>query len=338
MAYKYLFPLVAAFIFLAGCKKHSDNPLTPIAQEKVVFTHSPMNFTEFVYATPLGNLNPPGHTFPTDHVYFYWINPDRRTPGDMDTLHNVYAPGNGTVQFIYQHTDYKIGIAMNDTFSYYLDHVMLNPEITTGTLVKAGQIIGTASKLSYAVDLGVINTKTTLTGFINPSRYPDQTIHTESPYKYFATSLRDSIYSKITRIGNDKDGKIDYDIKGKLSGGWFLNGLPMGDASSNYDSWPKHLAFVYDMNEPTSIRISIGGTLTMRGVYGVKTSATDPALVSVASGKIGYQLFSPYNSGTYPLGVMIVQMISDDTIKVETFQSVTDESVNFDAGVLIYTR
>lgn len=38
---------------------------------------------------PLGNSNPPGHTFPVDHNYF---------EGDADGIkHNVYAPGNGIV-------------------------------------------------------------------------------------------------------------------------------------------------------------------------------------------------------------------------------------------------
>ena len=34
------------------------------------FTTYPVDFERIRSITPLGNLNPPGHTFPTDHMYF----------------------------------------------------------------------------------------------------------------------------------------------------------------------------------------------------------------------------------------------------------------------------
>jgi hypothetical protein len=130
--YRTLFAcaLLMAFLTIAGCKGHSDNPADPVdmgVSGRGSFTRSPMNLSEFKYATPLGNLNPPGHTLPTDHVYFYWVSPDHRTSGDMDTMRSVFAPGSGTVTWIYgpnaPAVDSKISVKMTNTFSYYLDHV-----------------------------------------------------------------------------------------------------------------------------------------------------------------------------------------------------------------------
>jgi len=270
------------------------------------------------------------------------VNPDRRTPGDMDVMRVVYAPGNGTVTWLNAPTppdvDSKIDVKMTNTFHYYLDHVMLNPGIKVGSSIKAGQVLGTSSPQAYAVDLGVINDEITLKGLAVPARYTYQTIHSDSPYKYFVQPLRDSLYAKVTRTGLDKDGKIDYDVPNRLVGGWFLKGLPLGDASTTPDAWPKHLAFVYDMNTPGAVRISIGGILTMRGVYAVFKNTPDPADISMANGRVGLKLISAFDFPNIVVGVLVVQMIASDTIKVETFQSISADTVQFDANASIYTR
>ena len=136
----------------------------------------------------------------------------------------------------------------------------------------------------------------------------------------------------------DKDGKIDYDIPGRLVGGWFLKGLPPGEGSSNADSGTKQLAFVYDMNAPGAIRISIGGILTMKGLFGVQSNSPDPSTVSRATGKVGYKLTNPFGPQNIVTGILIVQMTANDTIKVQTFQNVTADTTQFDANAAIYTR
>lgn len=49
---------------------------------------------------PLGNSNPPGHTFPVDHIYF---------KGDAGTKYNVYASGDGVI------TDVVVNTAITNT-------------------------------------------------------------------------------------------------------------------------------------------------------------------------------------------------------------------------------
>lgn len=40
----------------------------------------PVKLTDFFGWVPLGNMNPPGHTFPTDHQYIYVNNPESQAP------------------------------------------------------------------------------------------------------------------------------------------------------------------------------------------------------------------------------------------------------------------
>ena len=336
--------LIVSIGIIVGCKHNSgptDSFDTGISGPGS-FSVSPLRIQDYVYATPLGSLNPPGHTLPTDHVYFYWVDPDHRKPGDMDTMRTVFAPGSGVVNFLIQPSppsvDSKIMVTMTNTFSYYLDHVILDSGITLGAHVQAGQILGTTSPQSFALDLGVVNDEITLTGFVSPERYPDQTLHADSPYKYFVEPLRDSLYVTVRRNGSDKDGKIDFDIPGKLVGAWFLKGLPRTGASADPEAWPKHLAFVYDMTDPTAVRISIGGVLSMVGVYAIGSSAPDPASVSSASGPIGYKLYSPFDFPDVSEGLMMVEMMGDDTIKVETFPWLNADTVSFDTSASVYAR
>ncbi|NHJ32673.1 MAG: hypothetical protein FK732_07415 [Asgard group archaeon] len=58
------------------------------------FTHYPVNMTRLTELVPLGNLNPPDHTYPTDHMYFFT---DTMTYSDG---FEIYAPGNMTLSYI----------------------------------------------------------------------------------------------------------------------------------------------------------------------------------------------------------------------------------------------
>ena len=85
------------------------------------------------------------------------------------------------------------------------------------------------------------------------------------------------------------------------------------------------------------IRISIGGTLSMSGAFYVQAGAPDPADVSPSSGKISYQLFS-MPQAQQPAGVMIVQMMAEDRIQVETFPAGTPTTVAFTSAAVSYIR
>lgn len=334
----YLIATVFLCLFVACAKDKSGNPELEIEEntEPAVLTACPVAIEEITDLEPLGAMNPSGHTFPTDHAYFYtsW------TFGEQpiypaDTL-PVFAPGSGEVTWILQrdgpHEDAKILIRMNKWVSYYLDHVVLDSTIVVGSKITAGQALGISKGI--AIDLGLWNEQVVLSGFVNPLRYEGQTLHADSPYKYFAEPLRSQLYALVRRNASDKDGKIDYDIKGKLIGNWFHESVPISE-SMMPPSWPKNLAFCPDSNEPGEMRISIGGTVSSPGKF--KPSPQDPAFdqVSSASGRVVYHL--NYTEWGY-FGIMLCQLTDDTHLRVEVFPNAVDTSIQFTANALIYTR
>ena len=87
---------------LRSCKKYPVEEPPPnetnILSLPSTFLVSPLEIKEIRFITPLGNLNPPGHTLPTSHIYFYFTNPDS-CPCDLGRLRTVVAPAGGKVQY-----------------------------------------------------------------------------------------------------------------------------------------------------------------------------------------------------------------------------------------------
>lgn len=301
----------------------------------LVFRASPVDPAVLDFILPLGNLNPPGHTLPTDHIYFYvgFTRPENRGV-------TVSAPGDGMVQRILRSgaPDVKLFVRVNSAFTYYVDHVVLDADIREGTPLTAGQRLGTSGLGSFGVDLGVMNFSRTLQ-FITPARYPGDTLNADAPLKYYEEPLRSQLYAAVRRDGPDKDGRIDFDIAGRLSGNWFHESLSIAE-SALATGWPRHLAFVYDNVQPAEPRVSIGGRLTLIGVFGVNPS--DPPFESVRpeSGLVTYalrrggQLGAPLGA---PVGTLLVQMLDASRIRVEAVPSVVPPTA-FSSAAEIYVR
>lgn len=332
------FVVLPAWLAVAGCGGGGGTS-QPV---EVVFTHSVMDLGDFAYIQPLGNLNPPGHTFPTDHVGFYFTNPQQTYP--------VYAPAAGTIVGILNRSqagppviyDHKLEISHGGTVRSYVDHVgQLDPALTArlGNLpqgysfvsipVAAGQRIGSAGGRAdtLAMDLGTYDTALTLEGFIHPDRYPTQTAHCTAPLSYYRDDLRAALYSYVRRTGADKDGKIDFDVPGKLVGNWFAEG-------ATHTDWTRHLSFVYDPNEPTEVRIALGGELGITGAYQIPPTAPRPETVGQPSGKVTYPLWL----NGWQMGLLIVQVTGPEEIRVQAFPGSTATEANFTAEARTYTR
>ncbi len=320
---------IVLMAFAHGCGGGAPTAPTPTSSAALpatlVFTAAPIDPSQITGITPLGNLNPPDHTLPTNHIYL-----GRPTAG-IDVL----APAGGVVQVATRGADDALLVNAAAGASYNIAHVILDPAIAAGTPLTAGQHLGVTSGRSNALDLGVLNQAVTLF-FVRPERYSQGTIHADSPLRYFEEPLRTALYGKVSRNGPDKDGRIDFDVAGRLSGNWFLEGLP-AEGTENVENGPKHLAFVRDAEEPSRVRISIGGSLSMHGAFYVADDAMDPAIVSPATGLVAYRLWiDPLRIGP-GVGMLLVQMVAEDRIRIETFAgtpvatSLTDDS-------LVYVR
>jgi hypothetical protein len=332
-------PVLLALLALAcggGGSGGSNTSGSSLPKGPGVFTASPIEVEKITDLEPLGAMNPVGHTIPTDHVYFYFAWCPGCPPQNPVPVLPIVAPGAGTVTWILQQAglvpDFKVMIQMTGDFYYYVDHVILDPGIQVGTKVTAGQRLGSSNGI--AMDLGVMYEAVTLTGFVNPARYAGQTLHTDSPFKYFSEPLKSQLYARVRRNAPDKDGKIDYDVRGRLIGNWFHESVAIAD-SMGPSAWPKQLAFCPDSNEPSQMRISIGGTVAPPGKWKPAPGDPDPAQVSVATGKVAYHL-KYTDSGDY--GLMLVQLLDDTRIRVQVFPGSTAPTGEFDGNALIYTR
>jgi hypothetical protein len=301
----------------------------------LVFRAPPLDESDIRFIVPLGNLNPPGHTFPADHIYFY----NRIPPAPATAPAPVYAPGDGTVQFILASgVESQVGVR-SGRFIYYLDHVVLDPAIRIGTTLTAGQRIGETGSIAYGIDLGVINESKNVP-FINPLRYPGTTVHGDAPLPYFEEPLRARLYSRVQRIGPDLDGRFDFDETGTLVGNWFLEGTPVSE-SANPTAWSRHLAFVFDNYDASRVRVAIGGSLPMIGVFAVAGNGPDPRTITPASGKVTYRLLMPGGAGDAPgpqRALLAVQMLDASTLAIDVVDSTTASDVELGTNARRYVR
>lgn len=305
------------------------------------FTALPVQMPATGTITPLGHIQPVGHVLPTDHVYFYPTNID--APGTQDTVtRTVVAPGDGVVTWMLlvesARPDWKVMFRMTSTFYYYLDHVLPVASLKPGSVVHAGDVIGTTPP-GATLDLGAYDMATTLPGFIVPARYPDQSLRCVSPFRYFVEPLRSQLYARIRRVPSapDRDGRIDFDVPGRLVGNWFHESVPRSTEASGPSGWPKSLAFARDYNDPAEVRISIGGTIATPGVWTIPADAPRPEEVSKATGRVAYRLLFTRDLRAM-WGLLLVEMDADDRIRVQVFEGDPGPGATFDGRAQVYVR
>src|ERR1041385_4007869 len=297
-----------------------------------VFTVSPIAVGSISSIIPLGNLNPPNHVYPTDHIY---IVPVSAAAG----ANAVSAAAAGTVLDLYQPdgTDWKILIKLDKSFYYYYDHITPISGLSIGQSVTAGQVLGTNSGRGAAVDFGVYNfNNAPVAGILNTCALKAESI-VDAPLKYYSGTLQTSLYAKVNvAAGVSKDGKFDYDQAGKLTGNWTLSGHQPG-AETQYA-----LAFVYNVVD-RSMRVSAGSLLGGGGTFGVQAALNDWSFFNTGSGQVNIRLY-PTSQGdqgapsTSQFGVLAVQMISANQIKVEMFLGNTPGVAAFTSNAQLYER
>jgi len=241
---------------------------------------------------PLGALNPPAHTFPTDHQYIYITAVSNGAPVPL------YAPGNMTVtgaRVVRYSTgatgeDYGLDFAPCREVSASFGHVRTlssslmsalgafdqqcssyspNPglDVTTcyskrvSVKVAAGEVIGTTAGL----DLLVFDTRVAPLSYANASRWISNAsgfdhFHVAPFSDYYAEPARSTVRSmlgsfdgKTKRTAEPIGGTIATDVAGTAQGTW------LSPSASTYPETP-HLAVVPDNVDPSRIDVSIGAS------------------------------------------------------------------------------
>ena len=152
-------------------------------------------------------------------------------------------------------------------------------------------------------------------------------------------------------------------MDGRLVGNWFREGTEDYVAGrETYGSpvvtpyWAGHLAIAYDHVDPEQIRISIGTDFATDeechyciGAYGVRGNIPDPAEVSTETGLVKYELVGLERVGSSRqrtrhvdgeiLGIFLVQILEERTIKAEVFKGKTATEVSgFSDSASLYHR
>ncbi|MFC1981762.1 hypothetical protein ACFLVN_05950, partial [Chloroflexota bacterium] len=108
-----------------------------------IFSVSPLDVDRIYCIIPLGNLNPPSHTFPTDHIYFHITRQEGADRPDVATLH---SPGDLTITGVWasEHVnagfvDYNIFLKPCDDITVMFYHASsLSRDIFGDTSLPAG--------------------------------------------------------------------------------------------------------------------------------------------------------------------------------------------------------
>jgi len=94
---------------------------------------------------------------------------------------------------------------------------------------------------------------------------------------------------------------------------------------------------VYDRDDPSQIRVSVGGTLPISvGVYQVDGNSPDPAEVSAENGIIVYRLGGTTN-WEGETATILAQVVDNERLKVEAFEGYLSNPT-FTSNAKYYTR
>jgi hypothetical protein len=346
-------------------------------------THVPIDAGAITTVLPYGGVVG-AHIMPISHAYIW---PGQ--PGGPRDQFNVYAMADSTLFYISSRSinvdknipkaaEFSLQFSVSCVEFYYYDLMTsLAPElqkyldqhpaqqaggnsVQVNIPVTAGQILGKIG--GQTLDYAVWDFNKTLTGYVQPEHYAGDypRLHLVSPFDYLTDDVRQALVSKLVRSVEPLAGKVDYDVDGKLVGGWFTEGSNYYTGADQRRYWAGHLAIVPDYIDPTLTLISIGtyGT-NEEGQFALSRQATDPAAIGVETGLVQYDLYQIDHTKsdgsmwdrTSPAtglkgrtngpsqGCALLQLTEARKLKAEFFpRRACSTGVNFTSAARIYTR
>lgn len=345
-----------------------DGPALPQSCPAGAFLSvSPVDVAAIRTIVPLGNLNPPGHTFPTGHMYFYLVIPPGELAPIIATLHapgdmyigRVTASENVTAGY----TDYSIVLAACEDVTIEFGHVSsldasvfgdvssldgweFFGEYTTGgqtyrqsgrtynVPVAAGTVLGTTGGRAgqWALDVGAHDRRVSAGPVANAARWTDSPyLHTMCPLSYYeAGAVRTQLESMIDRSAPPGDPHPC---------GRALQDIPgtaqgcwfVEGTTSSYPEDP-HLALVWDNQDALQCVVSMGTS-----VPGFSASARTFTPLGVGRRNRAFSAVTP-DGQTYgyqlpsPPGILLIQMPDAVTLWVEHLAGATADPATWTLG------
>ena len=307
----------------------------------VLYTHLPVNLEEIESINPIGNVDPPGHTIPTNHMYMHLFQQNTQTtivplisPADI-WITNIQASEGVTMDPI----DYTIYFAVCKDVTGYYNHVKeVSPEIQkiiddecngklpdnnkcfvqTLSPVEAGTQIGGVGRLQGNFDFGTMDFRTN-NGLDNPERYATRTKHIQCPIDYYDKSNKEKLEGLL--LSDGYCGKVFHDVPGTIKGNWFFedgNEFMPG-------AWHKTLFLGDDDEDPKISVISVGGIISdpLRWMFEPENSGTVNVKFDkvAADGKVYcYDKRLDDSNGVYnkgPEGKILVELVNENEMKIE---------------------
>lgn len=267
--------------------------------EKAILAEMPLAAGDFAGITPLGNLNPPGHTFPTDHVYFMLrkLNPFAAERAFVVSPADAWVTRISSSEHVSDNfTDYTIDFSPCRELVFRFGHMsslsdrlMQNLTEATGDAcdeyetggkryrncaddvmirVSASEVIGAAggNPGQFALDFWAFDARTALLNYANRARWYDQQSHVVCPLNYFKAAAKITLEGMLMSEGGTKRtippvcGEVEQDEPGTAQGAWFLKGT-----KSTYPE-DSHAALVHDNFDPSRGAFSVGTSMQKSGL------------------------------------------------------------------------
>lgn len=299
--------LVAVGFFFVKTNSHigSEKLVHMVSQVKgpncpdgSVFATIPIDPDKILSVTPLGNLNPPDHTTPTDHIYLVLKSNNEVHP---EFATKVFAPSNITISRITHTTTKKNGKEFSNDYSIDFSpckdvqakfgHVTKlssklsslveqkkgncqtqhpRPEdeytycnIEMNEKISSGQELGwSGGGTPTGLDFWAIDSRTKELAYANPKRYSTHQLHTVCPVDLFEKSTKDILSEKFGRY--EKKRTIA-PLCGEINQDVFGTAQGNWTTTEGYidmpEAWSKSLALVHDNVDPSLGMVSIGGTI-----------------------------------------------------------------------------
>lgn len=259
------------------------------------FTRSPTALMPLDHIVPLGNLNPPGHTFPTDHLYFGIVDSDG--DGVSDEL-DVRMPGDGWITAIttQEHlsatpvfTDYQVHLSPCSDYAIRFGHMQSlsatlqdavdagggscdtymaggnefrNCRYTVKIELDAGTVLGTAGGRSgfAALDVWGYDYRSEVNTFANQARIRDdapQLLHAACALDVFDAATRASLEAEL---GDGFTARTDPPVCGEIEQdvAGTAQGIWLREGVGALFPEDPHLALVHDNIDADRGAISIG--------------------------------------------------------------------------------
>ncbi len=265
----------------------------PKCSNQPPFNTLPTTLADYEQITPLGNVNVPDHTQPTDHLYFEF----KRT-NNMPTNPSLFAPGKIVVTTIENSGEKINGTQLTDDYalfftpckgmSFTFGHVQslagkLADSIANGKwdsecqighqaagiethyctkktdiLLSAGDLIG---KVGGKAQIGAFDLNAYKTGYVDKGYIDTRFVPSPNAVcalDYFDSTTKAQLYAIIKRTVEPRCGSVGQDKANTLQGGWYNSNNPQ-EAMQN---WNGHLSIVHDNYDPSIGLIGVGGTIS----------------------------------------------------------------------------